>query len=146
MVAGNPSTTSQPREHKIRGVFPCATVSAPTGGQETPASSHPEHVVSWYLLCWNAVVVNGPRKFVAQTIYEPHSQGDKERYVSHAKLHPPIIFLLQGSPEWGVPIPHLLSKQSTRLVEGDEPAFASCGPSIGIRVQVCHCSYFSFRD
>ena len=118
------------------------TVSALTGGQAIPASSHPEHVVLWYLVCWNAVIVNGPRKFVPQAIYEPHSQGDKERYVSLAKLHPPIIFLAQDSPEWGIPISNLLSKQSVCLVEGNEPAFASCGSSMGIRVQVFLISFF----
>jgi hypothetical protein len=134
--ASNQSASSREREHKPRGVLPCITVSEHTGGRAIPASSHPEHVVLWYLVCWNAVIVTGPRKFVPQAIYEPYSQGDKERYVSLAKLHPPIIFLAQDSPEWGIPISNLLSKQSAGLVDGNEPAFASCGPSIAIRVQV----------
>ncbi|KAF8555033.1 hypothetical protein OG21DRAFT_1411501 [Imleria badia] len=111
------------------------TVPSLTSEQAIPARSHPEHVVSWYHVYWNAVIVNGPRTFVPQTIYQPHSQGDKERYVSLAKLHPPIIFFAQGSPEWGIPIQHLLCKQSVGLVDGSEPAFGSCGPSIGIRLQ-----------
>ncbi|KAI9573111.1 hypothetical protein HD554DRAFT_1142789 [Boletus coccyginus] len=110
-------------------------VSAPTGGQPISANSHPQHVVSWYLVCWDAVIINGPRTFVPQTIYQPRSHGDKERYVSHAQLHPPIIFIGQNSSEWGVPISHLLSKQLANLIAGHEPAFPSCGPSIGIRLE-----------
>ena len=103
-------------------------------------SSNPHHVVaeSWHLVCSDAVIANGPRNFVPQTIYQPRSTGDRERYVSHAQLHPPIIFIEQNSPEWGVPISRLLSKQLASLVAGHELAFASCGPSIGIRLQVCH--------
>lgn len=125
------------QDDKIRAISPCLTVPSLTGGQAIPASPDLEHMVLWYHVWWNAVVVDGPRIFVPQTIYQPHSQGDKERYVSHATLHPPIIFLAQDSPEWGVPIPHLLHKQSVRLAEGSEPAFTSCGPSVGIRVHVC---------
>ncbi|KAI9573112.1 hypothetical protein HD554DRAFT_2013866 [Boletus coccyginus] len=82
----------------------------------------------------DAVIMNGPRNFVPQTIYQPRSQGDKERYVSHAQLHPPIIFIEQNSLEWGVPLSRL-DKQLVNLVAGHEPAFASCGPSIGIRLE-----------
>ena len=138
VVTGNQSASPREREHKIRTVFPSITVPELTGGQAIPAGSHPEHVVSWYQVHRDAVIVNGPRKFVPQTIYEPHAKGDKERYVSLAKLHPRITFLAQDSPEWGVPISHLLSKQPVRLAEGNEPAFVSSGPSIGIRAQVFH--------
>jgi hypothetical protein len=128
----------QEQETKIQDIFPSLIIPSLTGEQTTSdsASSHPEHVVLWYHVHSNAVIVNGPRRFVPQTIYQPHSQGDKERYVSLVKLHPPIIFLAEGSPEWGIPIQLLLSKQSVQLVEGSEPAFGSCGPSIGIRLQV----------
>ncbi|KAF8436562.1 hypothetical protein L210DRAFT_3407060 [Boletus edulis BED1] len=112
-----------------------AAYPALTSGQSFPVVLHPEHVVLWYLVCWDAVVLDGPRRFVPQTIYQPHSQGDKERYVSLAKLHSPIIFITQDSPEWGVPIQHLLSRQLVQLVDGNDPAFTSCGPSIGIRLQ-----------
>ncbi|KAN0082411.1 hypothetical protein V8E55_008206, partial [Tylopilus felleus] len=94
----------------------------------------PEHEVLWERVPRDAVVISGPRVFVPQTIYQPQSQGDKERYVSGAKLQPPIIFYKPGSPEWGVPLQDLLSKQPDQLAGGNEPAFTSCGPSIGIRV------------
>ncbi|KAF9223033.1 hypothetical protein BS17DRAFT_150154 [Gyrodon lividus] len=119
-----------------------ATRSQSTATQETlntsnvkPQESHPQHIVEWYLLCWNAVILNGPRRFVPQIIYQPHSQGDKERYVALAALCHPIIFRADNWPEWGVPLESLLSKQPVRLFEGNGPVLTSCGPSISIRMQ-----------
>lgn len=106
-------------------------------GQTNPVAPYRQHVVAWCDVWRNAVIVNGPRIFVPQAIYEPHSQGDKERYVSLATLHPPIFFFAQGSSDWGIPLQDLLSKQLVQLVDGNVPAFTSCGPSVGIRVQVC---------
>ncbi|KIJ59309.1 hypothetical protein HYDPIDRAFT_100936 [Hydnomerulius pinastri MD-312] len=103
--------------------------------QAGPPPLHPEHIVSWYLLCWRAVIVNGPRRFVPQTIYQPYSQGDRERYVALATLLPPIIFYSENSAEWGLPIRDLLSRQPSRLRHGGDPAFTSAGPSVSIRVQ-----------
>jgi hypothetical protein len=96
----------------------------------------PQHIIEWYLLWENSVILNGPRRFVPQTVYQPHSQGDKERYVALATLNPPIIFRAHDSPEWGIPLGALLSKQPIRLLGGNEPAFTSVGPSVSIRVQV----------
>ncbi|KAF9238225.1 hypothetical protein BU15DRAFT_88461 [Melanogaster broomeanus] len=89
------------------------------------------------------VIVMCPRRFVPQAIYQPYSQGDQERYVALATLLPPIIFRTDDSPEWGIPLLSLLSRQVIRLLDGDEPAFTSCGPSVSIRVlwpgyQPCH--------
>ncbi|KIJ16155.1 hypothetical protein PAXINDRAFT_113918 [Paxillus involutus ATCC 200175] len=95
----------------------------------------PQHIIEWYLLWENSVILNGPRRFVPQTVYQPHSQGDKERYVALATLNPPIIFRAHDSPEWGIPLGALLSKQPIRLLGGNEPAFTSVGPSVSIRVQ-----------
>ncbi|KIK80097.1 hypothetical protein PAXRUDRAFT_159591, partial [Paxillus rubicundulus Ve08.2h10] len=95
----------------------------------------PQHIIEWYLLWENSVVLNGPRRFVPQTIYQPHSQGDKERYVALATLNPPIIFRAHDSLEWGVPLQTLLAKQAIRLLQGNEPAFSSIGPSVSIRMQ-----------
>ncbi|KAF9238230.1 hypothetical protein BU15DRAFT_47946, partial [Melanogaster broomeanus] len=101
------------------------------------------HVIAWYLLCWNAVILDGPRRFVPQAIYQPYSQGHQERYVALTTLLPPIIFRTDDSPEWGISLLSLLSRQVIRLLDGDEPAFTSCGPSVSIRVlwpgyQPCH--------
>ncbi|KAF9223067.1 hypothetical protein BS17DRAFT_151481 [Gyrodon lividus] len=119
-----------------------ATHTQTTTIQETQRTSNaepeelpPQHIIDWYLLCWNAVIVNGRRRFVTQTIYQPSSQGDKNRYVSLATLCRPIIFYAADSPEWGIPLQNLLSRQPAGLLGGDEPAFVSCGPSVSIRLQ-----------
>ncbi|KAG9309646.1 hypothetical protein JVU11DRAFT_10310 [Chiua virens] len=140
VVANHPSTYTPPHEPecgKIRLILPYPSIRAFPHGQAAAVSpSHPEHVTQWQRMCWEAVVVNGPREFVPQRIYQPGYEGDRKRYVSHAKLHPPIIFLAEYSPEWGIPVSDLLSRGSTRtrVAGGNDPAFTSCGSSICIRV------------
>ncbi|KAN0082522.1 hypothetical protein V8E55_008317 [Tylopilus felleus] len=131
--ASSPSQSSVHAAQNASGYF-VPTRTIPTF-QAIPASPNPEHILSWERVCQDAVVVIGPREFVPQAIYQPHSQEDRERYISSAKLQPPIIFKKEHSSEWGIPVQHLLSNKVHRLVGGSEPAFTECGPSIDIRVQ-----------
>ncbi|KAF9223058.1 hypothetical protein BS17DRAFT_150953 [Gyrodon lividus] len=157
IVPVSPAEFAGPAPQKLGIQQVPVTYSQTTATQEVPSASDagprklpPKHIVEWYLLCWNAVIVNGSRRFVPQIIYQPYSQGDKERYVALATLRKPIIFRAADSQEWGIPLQNLLSRQPPRLLEGHEPASVSHGPSISIRLQwpgypPCH-KHISTRD
>ncbi|KAH7929126.1 hypothetical protein BV22DRAFT_1003454 [Leucogyrophana mollusca] len=73
--------------------------------------------------------------FVPQTVYQPHTRIDRERYTNRASLSPPIIFFAEDPYEWGVPLEDALRGHLKRVIGREEPMFEDCGPSVSIRMQ-----------
>ncbi|KAH7929125.1 hypothetical protein BV22DRAFT_1126045 [Leucogyrophana mollusca] len=92
------------------------------------------HVSDWRDIRARAVVVSGTRTFVPQALYRPNTNADRERYVHRAVLSPPIIFIAEGTLEWGIPLESAVGRRIDCLRDKDEPVFEGCGPSVSIRL------------
>ncbi|KAF6761573.1 hypothetical protein DFP72DRAFT_625442 [Ephemerocybe angulata] len=82
----------------------------------------------------NLPAVNaGP--FVPQTIYKPHTNSDRKRYVEEVALEGPLYFAMQGPSEYGIPLSDALHSRVKRLVDREKPVFEGRGPSVSIRLE-----------
>jgi hypothetical protein len=73
---------------------------------------------------------------VPQKRYEPHTAGDRRRYVDEVDFEPAIFFFMQKPDESGIPLRDALHGRFARLVGRDEPMFREHGPSVSVRINV----------
>lgn len=74
--------------------------------------------------------------FVPQRMYEPYTLADRDRYIQRVTLSPPIIFMVDGPFEWGLPVADALKGDVRRLRDKDDFVFEDSGPSVSVRIQV----------
>lgn len=74
--------------------------------------------------------------FIPQTIYKPHTNSDRRRYVEEVDLEAPIYFWTTHPLECGIPLMDAMYMRVMRLQNKDDNVFRLCGPSISIRVEV----------
>ncbi|KAH7929118.1 hypothetical protein BV22DRAFT_1102685 [Leucogyrophana mollusca] len=94
-----------------------------------------EHVEIWKRTRDDAIITTGTGIFIPQTIYQPHTLADRERYIKKASLSHPIIFFADDPHEWGIPLEDALRARMKRLMGKDDHMFEDCGPSVSIRIQ-----------
>ncbi|EGN96574.1 hypothetical protein SERLA73DRAFT_58553 [Serpula lacrymans var. lacrymans S7.3] len=95
------------------------------------------HIDLWKNLPLQAVrhIATGISIFIPQPIYKPHTQADQDRYIKHASLFEPIIFMVENPYEWGISLDDALRQRTKHLLGKDELMFENCGPSVSIRIQ-----------
>lgn len=134
--SGTPSTYGTPI-HPLRHISPFT--SSPTSPlpqlndlQASPTSANNVQVTVWDLARGYPNTRGIP---VPQKMYKPHTQSDRRRYVEEVELEPPIMFILQGPTECGIPLRDALTGKYIRLLGRDDPMFRERGPSVSIRLR-----------
>ncbi|KAH7907264.1 hypothetical protein BJ138DRAFT_521918 [Hygrophoropsis aurantiaca] len=94
-----------------------------------------EHVEDWKRVRETAIITTGSKTFVPQSIYQPHTLADRERYIAKASLSPPIVFHVEDPYEWGIPLEDASRMKMKRLIGKEDLMFEDCGPSVSIRIQ-----------
>jgi hypothetical protein len=79
------------------------------------------------------VTFTGP--MIPQSIYRPHTNADRRRYVDEVGLDAPIKFLVEHPSECGIGLKDALHSRVTRLVGREALMFEGRGPSISIRLE-----------
>jgi hypothetical protein len=74
--------------------------------------------------------------FVPQSIYKPHTNSDRKRYVEEVALEGPLYFAMDNPSEYGIPLIDALHSRTKRLVDREKPVFEGRGPSVSIRLEV----------
>ncbi|KAG7093762.1 hypothetical protein E1B28_007411 [Marasmius oreades] len=76
-----------------------------------------------------------PSPFIPQSMYKPHTNSDRRRYVEEVELDEPIYFWAENPTECGISLADALHSRVRRLVGREDTVFEGRGPSVSIRLE-----------